>query len=110
MIKYLFLLSLLALLFSCSAPTKLSHKYEGKGVELLYKEMGSPKNIFEMDNGNRLFEYEKETFIKETEIGTGRGTLDKRISPSFIKVEMYRFEIDKKGIIVRSAYQKRIDQ
>jgi hypothetical protein len=48
--------------------------------------------------------------VKETVIGTGRGTLDPRISPSFTKVEVSMFEVDNKGIVVRTAFEKRIQQ
>jgi len=99
----------LALLLSCSVSNGLSRKYEGKGVEVLYREFGAPKITVDLENGNRLFVYEKETFVKQTEIGMGRGTLDPRISPSFVKVEVSRFEVDNKGIIVRTEYEKKVE-
>jgi len=95
---------------ACSVSGKLSRKYEGKGVEVLYSELGEPKKMLTLENGNRLFVYEKEVYIKETVIGTGRGTLDPRVSPSFVKVEVSRFEIDNKGIVVRTEFEKRIQQ
>jgi hypothetical protein len=110
MVKKLIIIFVLALMVSCSMTSKLSNKYVGRGVELLYKELGYPKTVSEMSNGNKLFEYEKETFIRQTEIGTGRGTLDPRISPSFSKVETYWFEVNKEGIIVHTNYEKRIDK
>jgi hypothetical protein len=108
MIKYLISGLILVLLLACSVSGNLSRKYEGKGVELLYRDMGEPKNMITLDNGNRLFIYEKETFVRQTEIGVGRGTLDPRVSPSFEKVEVSRFEVDNKGIIVRTEYEKKI--
>lgn len=110
MVKKLLLLFLIVIMVSCSVTNSLSNKYAGEGVETLYKEMGYPKTVSELDNGNKLFEYEKETLIKETEISTGRGTLDHRMSPSYIKVETYYFEVNKDGIIVRTDYKKRIDK
>jgi hypothetical protein len=110
MAKKLIIFFLAALLVSCSMNTGLSRKYEGKGVEVLYKELGSPKLVRDLGDGTKLFEYEKETFVKETEFGTGRGTLDPKISPAFIKVETYWFKVDKNGIIVQADYKKRIDR
>ncbi|HQN94275.1 MAG TPA: hypothetical protein PLQ09_09145 [Prolixibacteraceae bacterium] len=103
---------LLGLLFlaGCSTSARLSKKYTGKGIEVLYREMGNPVNTVVLENGNRIFEYEKETFVRQTEISTGRGTLDPRISPSYSKVEIYLFEIDKEGVIVRTAYKKQIEK
>jgi hypothetical protein len=109
MVKYLISCLIIVLMMACSVSGKLSRKYEGKGVEMLYRDLGQPKNITVLDNGNKLFVYEKETFVRETEIGTGRLALDKRISPSFIKVELSRFEVDSKGIVVRTEYEKRIE-
>jgi hypothetical protein len=88
---------------------KLSRKYEGKGIEVLYREFGAPKSTTVLENGNKLYVFEKETYVKETQIGTGRGTLDPRVSPSFVKVEVSRFEVDNKGIIIRTEYEKKVE-
>jgi len=110
MVKKLILFFVIALMVSCSMNANLSRKYEGKGVEVLYKELGSPKSVRDLGDGTKLFEYEKETFVKETTFGTGRGTLDPKISPSFVKVETYWFKVDNNGIVVQTDYQKRIDK
>jgi len=110
MVKYLISGLILVLMLACSVSGNLSRKYEGKGVELLYSELGEPKNTIDLKNGNRLFVYEKETIVKQTEIGMGRGTLDPRISPSFMKVEVSKFEVDNKGIVVRTEYERRIEK
>jgi hypothetical protein len=109
MVKYLLSGLILVLLIACSVSGNLSRKYEGKGVENLYRDLGEPKSTVALENGNRLFVYEKDIFIKETEIGTGRGTLDKRVSPSFMKVEISRFEVNNKGIVVRTEYEKKVE-
>lgn len=106
--KLLFVFFVLSL-FGCSMQQQLSGKYEGKGVEVLYSQMGEPKMKEAMGNGNTLFIYEKETLVKQTTIGTGRMTYDQRVSPSFIKVERYIFEVDNQGIIVKSNYKKNIE-
>ena len=110
MVKYLISGLILVLMLACSVSGQLSRKYEGKGVEILYGELGQPKKTLTLDNGNRLFIYEKETFVKETAIGTGRMNLDPRVSPSFMKIEISRFEVDNKGIVVRTEYEKRIQK
>jgi len=110
MVKNLLSILLFVLVMGCSVSSNLSKKYEGKGVELLYRDYGEPKETLNLENGNRLFVYEKETFVRQTEIGMGRGTLDPRISPSFIKVEISKFEVDNKGIIIRTEYKKQIEQ
>jgi hypothetical protein len=110
MVKKLILFFVVVLMMSCSMTTKLSKKYVGRGVEVLYREMGNPQAESVMENGDKLLVYEKETYIKQTEIGTGRGTLDPKISPSFSKVETYWFEVNKEGIIVQTNYRKKIDK
>lgn len=110
MVKYLISGLIFVLMLACSVSGNLSRKYEGKGVELLYRELGEPKSTIDLKNGNKLFVYEKETFVKQTEIGMGRGTLDPRISPSFMKIEVSRFEVDNKGIVVKTEYEKRIEK
>jgi hypothetical protein len=110
MVKYLLAGLILVLFVACSMSGKLSKKYEGKGVELLYRDLGEPKSTVVLDNGNRLFVFEKKTFVRDTEIGTGRMNLDPRVSPSFVKVEVSRFEVDNKGIVVKTEYEKRIKQ
>ena len=97
-------------LLSCSPQAKLSKKYDGKGRERLLQTMGEPQQVLEMKNGNQLFVYRKETAVRETEIGTGRFTLDPRISPGFLKIEEYRFEVDSNGIINNSTYEKMIQK
>ncbi|HPS13602.1 MAG TPA: hypothetical protein PLB87_10005, partial [Prolixibacteraceae bacterium] len=89
---------MVVLMFSCSVSSNLSRKYVGEGIEVLYRDMGSPKTIENLKNGNKLFGYVKETFVRETEISTGRGTLDKKMSPAYSKVEFFDFEIDKNGL------------
>jgi hypothetical protein len=109
MVKNIISFFLLALLVACSMSGKLSRKYEGEGVEVLSRELGAPKSTIVLENGNKLYVYEKETYVKETQIGTGRGTLDPRISPSFVKVEVFRFEVDSKGVIVHTEYNKKVE-
>jgi hypothetical protein len=109
MTKFLMLFMLVSLLAACSISGKLSRKYEGKGVETLYREFGEPKNTLILENGNRLLVFEKEVYVKETVISTGRMTLDQRVSPSFVKVEVSRFEVDNKGVVVRTEFEKRIE-
>lgn len=106
--KLIFLIFILGF-FGCTVQRSLSGKYVGKGVELLYADFGEPKRLDVLENGHKLFVYEKETLVKETVIGTGKMTLDKRMSPAFIKVEAYKFEIDNQGIIVKTIYEKKID-
>jgi hypothetical protein len=110
MVKKLVLFFVAAFFVSCSVTTNLSQKYVGRGVEVLYKEKGTPSTVAKLDNGNKLFTYVKETIVRETEISTGRGTLDPRISPSFIKIETYCFEVNANGIIVQTDYKKRIQK
>ncbi len=102
--------SLFFVFAACSVSQKVSSKYKGKGVEILYKELGSPKSVTEMDNGNKLFVYEKETIVRSTEISTGRGTLDPRISPAYSKVETFLFEVNSEGLIIDTGYEKRIEK
>ncbi|MFA9388987.1 MAG: hypothetical protein ACERKD_04240 [Prolixibacteraceae bacterium] len=85
----------------------MERSFEGEGREMVIQAFGEPMKIVNMDNGNQLFIYVKETFIHETEIGTGSFTLDKRMSPSFIKEETYRFLIDKQGVVTQVNYEKK---
>ena len=107
MVKKIISLLILIGLLSCSVQKKIERSFEGKGRETLIKEFGEPQKIVPLEDGNQLFIYIKETFVRETEIGTGSFTLDKRISPSFIKEETYRFTIDKEGLITKVSYEKR---
>lgn len=98
----------LILITGCSVSGRLERNYEGSTRDLLLTDLGEPKRIVKMDNGNELFIYEKETFVRETPIGTGRSTLDPRISPSFIKLEEFKFLIDSNGRILTTEYIKSI--
>jgi hypothetical protein len=110
MLKRLILLFIVIIAFSsCSMQRKLSHKYVGEGVEILYRDFGVPKTTTVVENNNKILVFEKETFVKETIIGTGRTTLDPKISPAYTKVEVYRFEVDNQGIVVWTDYQKKIE-
>lgn len=108
MVKYLLSLLVLTGLLSCSVQKKIERSFEGEGRELLMKEFGEPQQIIPMKNGEQVFVYVKETFVRETEIGTGAFTLDQRVSPSFVKEETYRFTIDKQGIVTKVSYEKRM--
>jgi len=110
MLKKLTLLFVLFLMLgSCSMQRKLSREYIGAGVEKLYKDFGTPKTVTEVENKNKILVFEKEKFVRETVIGTGRATLDPRISPGYTKVEVFRFEIDPQGIVVWTDYQKKVE-
>jgi hypothetical protein len=108
--RIIFLLILVcAMLFfaACGPARKISKQYEGNGRDMLFADFGEPQRVLELENGNEMFIYIKETAVRETEIGTGSFTLDPRVSPSFIKEEIFRFEIDKDGVVVDTQYEKR---
>lgn len=107
--KILLLLIVVVIFGSCTVKQKLSQKYVGVGVERLYKDFGASVKTTEIENKNKIIVFEKETFVKETIIGTGRTTLDPRISPAYTKVEVYRFEVDPQGIVVWTDYEKKIE-
>lgn len=107
MIKYILFFILITGLLACSVERKLARNFEGEGREKLFQEFGEPFKIVNLENGNQRFIYIKESFIKETEIGTGRFTMDTRMSPSFIKEETYKFDIDKNGFILETYYEKK---
>jgi hypothetical protein len=101
---------LLVFLLGCSVSKKIERNYLGQGREYLLQERGEPTKIIELDNENERFIYIEEEEIRETTIGTGKATLDPKISPGFTKIEIYRFEIDEQGIIVDTGYEKRIEK
>jgi hypothetical protein len=107
MIKQLIFLVLVSILMACSVQKKLDRKYLGAGREQLIADFGEPLKVVDLGKGIERFIYVKESYVRETEIGTGRGTLDPRISPSFIKEETWRFDIDSNGIIIGNTYEKR---
>lgn len=107
MVKYFLLFFVILVFCSCNVDQKISRRFDGEGRELLLREFGEPTKIIKLDNGNERFIYIKETYIRETEIGTGGFTMDPRISASFIKEETYRFEINQNGTIVDSSYEKK---
>lgn len=107
MVKYILTLLVFIGLLSCSVQKKVERNFEGKGREMVIKYFGEPQKIIPLEDGQQQFVYVKETFIRETEIGTGSFTLDKRMSPSFIKEETYKFTIDKQGIVTETFYEKK---
>jgi len=107
MVKQIFFLLLLLVLMACSVQKKLEQKYLGFGREHVIADFGEPLKVVDLGKGIERFIYVKESYVRETEIGTGRGTLDPRISPSFIKEETWRFDIDSNGIIIGNTYEKR---
>lgn len=107
MTKYFLVLVLFTLFSSCSVQQKIERKYEGEGRESVLKTFGEPQKIIILEGGKQIFVYVKETFVRETEIGTGDFTLDKRVSPSFTKEETYRFLIDQQGIVQNVQYEKK---
>jgi len=106
LMKNVFLIAVIVLFSSCSISKKMERHYEGSTRDLLLKEMGEPNKIVKLQDGNEQFIYEKEKFIRETPISTGSFTLDQRISPSFTKVEVFKFIIDPNGVIRSTAYEK----
>jgi hypothetical protein len=106
LVKNVFLIALLVALSACSVSRKMERRYTGSTRDVLLKEMGEPNRIVKLEAGKELFIYEKEKFIRETEIGTGKPTLDPRMSPAFTRVETYRFTIDSKGVILSTDYEK----
>jgi hypothetical protein len=106
--KFILMIGLFVLCAGCSPNRQLAKKYEGKGREQLVQNFGEPTRIQKNDLNQDVFEYIKETIVRETTIGTGRATLDPRISPGFVKVEIRRFIIDSKGIVIKAEYEKLI--
>ena len=107
MLKYFIVFIIIIASCACSIDRKVSRKFDGEGRDMLIKEFGEPTKIIMLENGNTRFIYIKESFIRETEIGTGGFTMDPRISPAYIKVETYRFEINDEGFILDSSYEKK---
>jgi outer membrane protein assembly factor BamE (lipoprotein component of BamABCDE complex) len=107
MVKYFLSLVMILLFSSCSIQQKVERQFEGEGREEVLKAFGEPQKVVNLDGGKQQFVYVKETFIRETEISTGDFTLDKRVSPSFVKEETYRFVIDQLGIVRDVFYEKK---
>ena len=107
MVKYFLSLVMILLYSSCSIQQKVERQFEGEGREEVLKAFGEPQKIMNLEGGKQLFVYVKETFVRETEISTGDFTLDKRVSPSFVKEETFRFVIDQQGIVTDALYEKR---
>lgn len=105
--KIAFSLLFLAVLAGCSVANKVERRYEGQGRDILFHEFGEPHKIIELKDGNQLFIYMKETYVRETTFDAGRSaTLDPRVSPGFIKEETYRFTINEDGIITDANYER----
>lgn len=98
---------LLLVFISCNVQQQLERKYLGEGRELVIADFGEPQKVVDLGKDAERFIYMKESYVRETEIGTGKGTLDPRISPSFIKEEIWRFDIDSNGRVIGSTYEKR---
>jgi hypothetical protein len=103
---FIMLFVAILLFISCSVSNKISRTYNGVGRDVLLTDFGEPLRIVQLKNGNELYVFVKETVIRQTEIGTGRFTLDPRMSPSFVKEEVYSFELDSNGVVVQSMYEK----
>lgn len=108
--KIIGVLLVFTMLMACSVSRKMERNYMGQSRAMLLYDMGEPTRIVEMDNGGERFFYVKETIIRETAIGTGKTTLDPRVSPGFTKVETLRFDIDKNGMITDTGYTKEIEK
>ena len=107
MIKRIIIFILLLVIMACSVQQKIERKYLGEGRELLIADFGEHQKVIVLKQGVERFIYIKESYVRETEIGTGKGTLDPRMSPAFIKEETWRFDIDSNGRIIASTYEKR---
>ena len=104
--KVLYFVLLIVFMASCSVQSKLSRSFKGEGREKLIMEFGSPDSIIKRDDESEIYVYVTETRIRATEINTGSFTLDKRMSPSMIKVERKLFYISEDGIILACQYEK----
>ena len=106
-IRYLAFVLALLVLAACSVEKRVARKYQGEGREVLFLDFGEPHKVVDLGDGVQRFIYVKEKFVRETEIGTGRPTLDPRVSPSFIKEETWRFDINAMGEIIQTSYEKK---
>ncbi|MDA3881007.1 MAG: hypothetical protein PF436_11520 [Prolixibacteraceae bacterium] len=103
-------LVVLTVFAACSVSKKIERNYMGQSRAMLLYDMGEPDRIVELENGGERFFYVKEEIIRETAIGTGKTTLDPRVSPGFTKIETYRFDINEDGFIVNTGYTKEIEK
>lgn len=101
---------LVVFLASCSPQAKLKRNFMGERISEVSTEYGSFVRKIELENGNQLFVYKKETPIRPTIVDPGQHTLDPRISPGYTKIEWFKFEINKQGIIVNTFYKKEIER
>lgn len=108
-IKLLFILTFFAL-SACSPQAKLKRNFIGERISEVSTEYGAPVQKIELENGNQLLIYKKETPVKPTVIDSGQHTLDPRISPGYNKIEWFKFELNREGIIVRTSYEKEIER
>lgn len=106
MIKKVFIVLVAFALASCSVQRKLDRNLTGMGREVLLSQLGEPMRIVDLEEGSQMFIYVKETYVRATEIGQGKASLDPRISPGFVKEETFKFLIDADGIIQKSFYEK----
>lgn len=99
------LLGLIIGLAGCSTQSKLIRDYKGKTQEELMLTMGRPTRVEIIAEGRKINIYEKSKFLKAAAINTGQFQYDRFESPKAIKTEIYKFYLNKNGVIEDVKYE-----
>ncbi len=108
--RILLIFFVLGALASCSPQAKLKRDFVGERLTEVSSKYGSPYQTIDLENGNQLLVYKKETIIRATVVDSGQHTLDPRVSPGYTKVEFFKFEVNPQGMVVKTYYDHDIER
>lgn len=104
----IFLVIILFVAVACSGPKRIQKSLIGKNISEVPPEWGKAKTVFEKNN-EKVYVFEKIKYLKGTEIGQHKVTLDPIVSPKVKKTERYLVSVkDGKiaGVEVENDYQR----
>ena len=105
--RFLAILTILFISFSCSIQSKLSRDYKGENIEVVKNHFSTlPFSQTPLDDGTTKFVFTKEERVASTPISQGDATLDPIQSHSAFKTEHYIFIVDKNNTVIRTEYDK----
>jgi hypothetical protein len=101
----IFMISIPALLVSCSVQNKLIRTYKGTNESFVLSKIGQPTRIEQLTGGKKNDVYEKHTILGRAPINTGQFRYDRFDSPKSTKIETYKFEINQSGVVEDVSYE-----
>jgi hypothetical protein len=104
--KYIYIVTMALIAFSCSIERNLEKQYVGKDLSFLEEQYGEKPVIIQLSETKKMAVYEQTKSLKGTTINQGETTLNPMSSPAVTQKERTIFYLDQNNRITSCKFER----